>query len=244
MPQDIFELHVPLKHKAKDVRYNKYNFLTVEEALDRLLSSFSYIESFSLSDTVTIAHTLDTTDVVAQVYNSSGEMIIPESTTIIDSNNIRVTFAYALSGKVILLTSLDSLKSVINFSSGSVINAYHGLSSYDTVVQVYNSNNELIIPEGVKAINADTVRVTLASSSSGKIVVLLTSINRLKSVINFSSETVVDAYHGLSSTTLIIQVYNSNDEMLIPESIKFINSDTVRVTLASSSSGKIIVLGY
>lgn len=57
----------------------------------------------------------------------------------------------------------------------------------------------------------------------------------------FTSVTSVTVTHNLDSTSPFVQVYDSNDELLIPQTVKITDNNTVTVTFSQSTSGKVIV---
>ena len=61
-----------------------------------------YVESFTTQTTVTVTHNLKDTSPNVIIYNGSNEMIEPSSVTVVDSNNITVTFGSSQSGKIVV----------------------------------------------------------------------------------------------------------------------------------------------
>ncbi len=52
---------------------------------------------------VTITHDLGTENVVVQIYDDAGMQTLPETCSITDEDNVRVTFDSAFTGKVVIL---------------------------------------------------------------------------------------------------------------------------------------------
>jgi len=57
----------------------------------------------------------------------------------------------------------------------------------------------------------------------------------------FTSQTSVTVEHNLDTTSPIIQVYDSNDYQIIPNSIQLTNSNSAVVTFDSSTTGYVVV---
>lgn len=53
--------------------------------------------------TWTITHNLSSTDIIAQFWDSSDQLIIPDTTTIVNANIVQATFIVAVSGKAVVL---------------------------------------------------------------------------------------------------------------------------------------------
>jgi len=70
-------------------------------------------------------------------------------------------------------------------------------------------------------------------------------IAELSSVTSFSepftNQTTVTVVHSLDSQFPFVQVYNTDNELFIPQTIKVIDSDTIRVDFSELSSGYIVV---
>jgi len=66
-------------------------------------SGLCYSASFSDITSSTIEHNLGTTNVVANVFNASDEQMIPDSLTIVDLNNVSLSFNSPQSGKVVIV---------------------------------------------------------------------------------------------------------------------------------------------
>jgi hypothetical protein len=57
----------------------------------------------------------------------------------------------------------------------------------------------------------------------------------------FTSQLTVDVVHSLNSEFPFVQVYDTDDELFIPLSVKVIDANTIRVTFSESTSGIIMV---
>jgi hypothetical protein len=57
----------------------------------------------------------------------------------------------------------------------------------------------------------------------------------------FTSQTTVTVVHNLNTELPFVQVYDTNDELFIPLTVKVIDEDTIRVDFSEASSGKIII---
>lgn len=67
---------------------------------------------------------------------------------------------------------------------------------------------------------------------------------RSNKTVNFpSASTEWIAQHNLSTMDLIIGVYDSNGEKIVPQKETIINADTLKLTFATPVAGKVVVFG-
>ena len=67
-----------------------------------LSPGFLYIKAVAAT-TWNIFHNASSLQLIAQVYDTTGEFILPNSITIVDADNIQITFAAPQAGKAHLL---------------------------------------------------------------------------------------------------------------------------------------------
>jgi len=103
-------ISVPVPSGLEDY-VQKETFERAVLSLDRRLSllekegrtlSGKYFEDFINEQTLTVVHELDSEDIMVHVYKG-GSMIIPESVEILNVNTVRITLAYSISGKVVII---------------------------------------------------------------------------------------------------------------------------------------------
>ena len=58
---------------------------------------------------------------------------------------------------------------------------------------------------------------------------------------SFDSESTIDVAHNFSSKNIIVSVYDSNDNQIIPQTVTLSDTDNVRVVLSSAQSGFVVV---
>ena len=64
----------------------------------------TFIHTEAIADTTwTVTHNLNTTAPILQIYNAAGEMLIPDSVTPLNNNEMNVTFNTAIAGTAIVL---------------------------------------------------------------------------------------------------------------------------------------------
>jgi hypothetical protein len=68
---------------------------------------------FTEQTSVNLQHSLGTQDVIVQVHNTDGSVVIPDSTTITDSNSVDVTFNRPRSGRVVAIGCSSGVSSIL-----------------------------------------------------------------------------------------------------------------------------------
>ena len=114
-------------------------------------------EQSATATTWTITHNLGEENVILQVYDDSNQMIIPDTVTPTDTNEIVMTFNIATAGRAIIMFG-DEIPAngigIIDPSTGWVINDISN-ASYDSVSYSFNSvevslRSTYIKPDGTK----------------------------------------------------------------------------------------------
>ena len=88
---------------------------------------------------------------------------------------------------------------------------------------------------------------TLSGSFSGSYVgngsglTNLTIAQTSTAVSNFTSQTSVTTTHNFDTKNVTVQVFNSDDELIIPASVTTTDADTVTTTFDTSTSGRVVV---
>ena len=125
------------------------------------------------SVTWTIVHNLGYKYVNIDCYDSSDEIIIPDSIVATDVNTTTVTFATSRTGAAVISapTVKSEPNSYLHTQSGASATwtVTHNLSSQYVSVICYDSADDVIIPDNIEATDANTITVTLSSAIVGKV---------------------------------------------------------------------------
>jgi hypothetical protein len=134
-----------------------------------------------------------------------------------------------------------------NATSHSVV---HNFGTKNVFIQVFESDDTLLIPYSVTTTDENTVDIVLGDTLSGRVVIGRAG-HILQDTGNFvSSSTVVQTFtnvntasinHYLDSFNVITQVFDSNNNVIVPSNIKVQDSNTVKLTFASQRSGKVVI---
>lgn len=123
----------------------------------------------------------------------------------------------------VALTNESSMKSINVLEAASVWTVTHGLNSAALVVQVYDSNLRVIIPDEIEVIDANTVKITLGVAITG-MAVFVTGSEEGQTKARATFETTITV-PTVSATVQHNLGYNPNvalyvnSVMVLPESI-------------------------
>lgn len=215
--------------------------------------------SFTNANEYTASHNLNTEQVLINTYFDDGTQFIPQEVKVLSDSAVALKFNTPTSGRVVIAkaghlvtgASLISENTVSDtFTNVSQKTVVHNFNTKDVFVSVFLDDDTQIIPSEVKTINENNVRVTLDQSRSGRIVVGKAGHIISGSTAVVESSTVTDTFtnavtttvaHGFNTKDVLVNVYTSDDEMIIPSSINTISSGSVRVTFDTPKTGRVVV---
>lgn len=120
----------------------------------------------SPSQTWNINHNLNQKYPLVVVVNTNDEVIYPDSITFVDENNLTIDFYRdAIQGTVVVGINAESDNFFISeTTSGSTWDIEHNLGTEDVIIQIVNENDEMIVPDRIKVIDTNNIRVTFSES--------------------------------------------------------------------------------
>lgn len=166
----------------------------------------------------------------------------------------RVTGSLLVSGSVVISGSLDITNANVGSSrflytqtTGSTTwNIPHNLGySYPNVTVYDGSNNKVMLPADVISIDANNTQVTFATPEYGYALVSVGGISTgtadrlLHTQDAPTGSWVID--HNLGYKFPNVDVYDSNDEQLIPQKIKAVSVNRIEIDFISPTSGHAII---
>lgn len=138
-------------------------------------------DTFTNVPSHSVVHNFGTKDVFVQVFESDDTLLIPQTVTTTNTNQVDIVFGDVLSGRVVIGKAGHILQDTGNFvSSSTAVQTFtnattasinHYLDSFNVITQVFDSNNNVIVPSNIKVATKDRVDLTFASSRSGKVVI-------------------------------------------------------------------------
>jgi hypothetical protein len=197
-----------------------------------------YVQAFSNVTRVVVKHNLGTTAVCIQVFDPTGLLTIPESTTIQDANTAILTFGSNYSGTVIVIEGSTKQPSYSQSWSTAVtsINITHGLGTVEVIVQVYDSTGLQIEPETLTVFTTNQVILTFAEAVAGSVVVIVGSY-----MTSWTNQTSVTVTHNLGTTAVEVAVYSAAGLLVNAEKTQVKTINTVLLTFGSDFTGYVVV---
>lgn len=157
------------------------NFIVDGAALSGISgSSQCYSQDFVNLSSVTCAHNFGTLNVLTQVFDTSGYVLIPDTIQASNPNTVIVGFNAARSGKIVIhgCSSTGSTSGVNkisqSFTNVSSVTVSHFLGTEDVIVQVRNDAipPSIILPDSIDMISANALTVSFNSIRSGRITII------------------------------------------------------------------------
>jgi hypothetical protein len=125
---------------------------------------------------------MNTRNPIVQVYDSSYKQIIPNDIIGVSVNTAEIRFDYATTGYVVMsngggLYVTGSTSMLTQTSAATTWSFTHNLNSKYVNFEVYDSNDYVIIPAGIRAIDVNTAELHFAGATAGKAVANFSGIN-------------------------------------------------------------------
>ena len=126
------------------------------------------------ASTWSFAHNLDDRYPVFTIFDSTGDIIVPNRIETVDTNNANIYFTTPRTGTAtaVIASSISQISSITSdFTNQTTVAVTHSLDSRNIHVSVYDTNHALVIPESIVLDTLDTVVVTFPTAKSGTVVV-------------------------------------------------------------------------
>jgi hypothetical protein len=135
--------------------------------------------------TWSFTHNMGTRNPIVQVYGSDYKQLIPNDIVGIDGSTVEVRFDYATTGYAILsngggLYITGSTSTLIQTSAAATWSFNHQLNTKYPAFEIYDENDLVIIPAGIKAIDTDNAEIYFAGAQAGRAIANFSGINGLQ----------------------------------------------------------------
>lgn len=112
----------------------------------------------------------------------------------------------------------------------------HYLGQKYPIFQVFDSNDNVIIPSQITAVSTDTATITFPSAQSGRVIASLgTGPGGMTE--QFSAATTWSLSHNMGTDYPIVTVYNDNRKIIFPQEIRSIDADNIEVYFSVPVAG-------
>jgi hypothetical protein len=198
--------------------------------------SFAYTMAWTNQTVVTVHHGLGTLAVCIEVMDTAGLVVAPEEIIATDANTCLLTFGAPFSGSVMVVAGAPGTSYRQAFAGTTGITITHGLGTTDVIVQVFNVLGLAVTPETTTVVDANHVILTFMGAIGGSVVVIKGSY-----MASWVGQTAVIATHGLGTTAVEVQCYDSTGLQVQPESMRVSSANTVTLAFAAAFSGSVVV---
>ena len=240
---------------------NTQNFITGSLNLNgnlNLTGNATIDGNLTLGGNITIGDNV--ADVVTVTAGFSGSLI-PDATSQYDLgttskkwNNLHVVSASADyfigdgSGLTNVVAEVSQVATVTaSFASQDAVTINHNFNSRNIHVSVYDSSNQLIIPEAVTLTTSNQVDVDLSSAMSGYVVVakgghIIANEDLTSYREDVSGNSTYTITHNLNEEYPLVQAWNTSTKLVeVPSSIESLSANAIQVTFSTTFVGKIVV---
>jgi hypothetical protein len=163
------------------------------------------------------------------------------------NGNLSVTGSVVISGSLDLSNAnIDNSRYLHTQTTGSTTwTIVHNLNYEYPNVTVYDADNKVMLPADVTSINENTTVVTFATSESGHALVSVGGISTstadryLHTQTSATGSWVID--HNIGYKYVTINVYDGDDEQLIPQKITAVSINRTQIDFATPTSGNAII---
>jgi hypothetical protein len=171
---------------------------------------------------------------------------VPNRVAVVDG---RLLFAIAYGQSVLWVPLLQERNTYIHQqdSASAVWTVPHGMNSAKVIVQVYNSDNQLVVPDSVEGIDADTVEITFAQATTGHAIIMIGNLDGMtKPDVAYEMEvdvatTEVTVNHMLGYAP-IIRFITSDGFELLPSSVQHTTTNQTVLTFTNAVTGTVLCM--
>jgi acetyltransferase-like isoleucine patch superfamily enzyme len=160
------------------------NALTASFALSGAGSTVTHTQ-LTASTTWSFNHNLNTQTPLLQVYDLGYEQILPNEIISIDAFTSEIRFDYTQAGYAVAsngssnLTITGSTSRLTQTVAATTWSFAHNLGTKYPGFEVFDSNDDVIIPAGIHAVDADNAEIYFALPSTGVAIANFSGINGL-----------------------------------------------------------------
>ena len=188
--------------------------------------------------TWSFTHNLNTRNPIVQVYDTNYKQIIPNDVVGTGVNTAEVRFDYAQAGYVVMsngggLYVTGSTSELAQTVAATTWSFTHNLNSKYVNFEVYDSNDYVIIPAGIRVLTTNSAELYFAGATTGRAVAQFSGINGAPNATTASyALTATSASYALNASTAS---YSTN--LTVSNTLTFAATLTDYATVNSSIVG-------
>jgi hypothetical protein len=168
-------------------------FGTSSQAVSASFATFAISASFApgfttnmsqsvAATTWSFTHNLNTINPIVQVYDLTNSQIIPNQIVGMNNSTAEIRFDYAQAGYAVAsngggLYVTGSTSTLVQTSANVTWSFTHNLNNKYNTYEVYDSNDTVIIPSGIRAVGDNNAEIYFATPQTGRAVAQFSGIN-------------------------------------------------------------------
>lgn len=206
---------------------DEFNYnITPMNAIEGVFSKYSTVFLREIPSTTWFINHDVSGEFFIHAYDLSNKKIYPKSIYMVSSTQVIVEYEHPTSGYAILTNSNDSLTF---YSLGTTIDweIEHNFDAKFINVQVYDLNNEVIVPKDIIYLSDNRLRITLEEPEEIFAV--------LKIADNNPSEYLWTITHNINRQEVLTQFTNDNKQ-LVPDGVLLSDVNEVKTTVSGGVS--------
>jgi hypothetical protein len=144
----------------------------------------------------------------------------------------------SVQGKVPTISNVELGELAMNTYDGRIF--FEKSSSNESIQEILTTNTGRAITGSIN-LNGD-ITASFFKGDGSQLTNVSTDIGEVASVTSsFSDVSTIDVGHNFDSKNVIVSVYDSSDNQLIPQTVSLLDTNTVRVVLSGTQSGFVVV---
>ncbi len=222
-------------------RYEAIHTLTLGSAP----GSYLFTQS-TASTTWTITHNLGKQFVSGTFYDADNNVVIPDTVVVTSTTTLTATFSIAMAGKCLIAIGNPSSEYYDHNEAApsTTWTINHNLGTQFVNIKCYDASNSLVLPDVIAATSTTVTTVTFSVAIAGNAFVTIGGGDGLFAVVNQAAPaTTWNIAHNLNTEYADITVYDSSNNVVIPDSITVIDQDNLTIILAIADSGNVAIGG-
>jgi hypothetical protein len=160
-------------------------------------------------------HNLNTRNPLLQIYDLSYNQVIPNAIIGTDSITSTIYFDYSASGYAVASNGggllVTGSMSQLNQTSAAVTWSFaHNLNTKYPTFEVYDDNDLVVIPAGIRAINNNSAELYFAFAATGKAIANFSGINGAPNATTASFAATASSLNPITNSYVILSQVSSS----------------------------------
>jgi hypothetical protein len=160
-------------------------------------------------------HNLNTRNPLIQVYDINYNQVIPNEIIGINASTVEIRFDYSASGYAVASNGgglfVTGSTSQLNQTISAVTWSFtHNLNTKYPAFEVYDSNDFVIIPANIRAINENSAELYFATPSTGRAIANFSGINGAPNATTASYAATASVLNPVTNSFIILSQVSSS----------------------------------